>query len=77
MRLIDAKSKDLVRVKTFAKECGSFVCRINSMGIKKGDIIKVLNSSFFGPILVEANGSKIAICRGEAKKIEIEKIKEN
>lgn len=74
MKLVDAKSGDLVIVKDFTRDCDNFKCRINSMGIKKGDIAKVLNRSFFGPILVEVDGSKIAICRGEAQKIIVDKI---
>lgn len=74
MRLIDAKNGDLLRIKDFTRDCGNFKCRINSMGIKKGDIIKVLNRNFFGPILVEDSGVKVAICRGEAQKIIVDKI---
>ncbi|BCD62123.1 ferrous iron transport protein A [Nitratiruptor sp. YY08-26] len=76
MKLSDTKSGDIVRVVSFENECNEMQCKLEAMGFRRGDIVKVLQKSFFGPIQVEANGTKIALCRGQAKKIEVEKIKE-
>ncbi len=49
--------------------------RLEQLGLKKGQIIKIVNkSNFGGPILVEINGTKVAIGRGLASKI---RVKEN
>jgi len=74
MKLIEAKNKDIVKVVGFEGECDEFKCRLSSMGFMIGDVIKVLNKGFFGPIQIEANGAKIALCRGQAKKILVKKI---
>ncbi len=77
MKLSEAKSNELVKVVGFEKGCDEFACKLESMGFRKGDTVKVLNKSFFGPIQVEVNGVKLALCRGQAKKIEVKKIKEH
>ncbi|MRI59166.1 MAG: ferrous iron transport protein A [Epsilonproteobacteria bacterium] len=74
MKLSEAKQGTLVRVVDFEEGCDEFKCKLESMGFRRGDVIKVLSKSFFGPIQVEANGAKIALCRGQAKKIEVEPI---
>ncbi len=76
MKLSEAKSGDIVRVVSFENECDEMQCKLEAMGFRRGDIVKIVNKSFFGPIQVEANGAKIALCRGQAKKIEVEKVKE-
>ncbi|SMC09546.1 FeoA family protein [Nitratiruptor tergarcus] len=76
MKLSDTKSGDIVKVVSFENECNEMQCKLEAMGFRRGDIVKVLQKSFFGPIQVEANGTKIALCRGQAKKIEVEKVKE-
>ena len=75
MKLSAAKSGDVLRVIGFESECDEFRCKLESMGFRRGDIIKVINKGFFGPIQVEVNGAKLALCRGQADKIEVEKIK--
>ncbi len=75
MKLIEAKNGDIVKVIGYDGECDEFKCHLNAMGFIIGDIIKVLNKGFFGPIQIEANGTKIAMCRGQAEKILVEKIR--
>ena len=74
MRLIEAKSKDIVKIVGFEGECDEFKCRLSAMGFMIGDIIKVVHKGFFGPVQIEANGRKIALCRGQAQKILVKKI---
>ncbi len=76
MKLSDAKSGDIVKIVGFESECDEFKCKLESMGFRRGDIVKVLNKSFFGPIQIEDNGVKLALCRGQAQKIEVEKLNE-
>lgn len=74
MRLIDANSNDVVKIIGFDGECDEFKCHLTAMGFIVGDIIRVINKSFFGPIQIKSNGRKIALCRGQAKKILVEKL---
>ncbi len=74
MRLSDAKQGELLRVVGFEEGCDEFKCKLQSMGFQKGDVVRVLSKGFFGPIQVEVNKAKIALCRGQAKKIEVEPI---
>jgi len=74
MKLSDAKQGELVRVIGFERDCDEFKCKLEAMGLRRGDIVKVATKSFFGPIQVEVNGAKIALCRGQAQKIKVEKI---
>ena len=76
MRLIEAKSGDIVKIVGFEGECDEFKCRLSAMGFMIGDIIKILNKGFFGPVQIEANGAKIALCRGQAQKILVKKVVE-
>ena len=51
-----------------------FQSKILSLGIRIGKSIKVLSSQpFRGPIAIEVGGTKIALGRGMAEKIIIEK----
>ena len=43
------------------------------MGALKNSMGQIIHKSFFGPIEVEFNGSKIAIGRKMAKKIEVKR----
>jgi len=46
--------------------------RINTMGIHKGDILKVKRSGIMrGPILVNVHGMDVAVGRGMARKITV------
>ncbi len=74
MRLIEAKNGDIVKIIGFEGECDEFKCRLSAMGFMIGDIIKVVQKGFFGPIQIEVNGRKIALCRGQARKILVKKV---
>jgi len=74
MKLIDAKSGEIVKIVGFNGECDEFKCKLSAMGFMIGDEIKVLHKGFFGPIQIEANGIKIGLCRGQAKKILVKKL---
>ena len=74
MKLSDTKSGDVVRVRGFKEGCDEFKCRLEVLGLRKGDVINVIQNGFFGPVTVEAHGAKIALCRGQAKKIDVERI---
>ncbi len=74
MKLSDAKSGDWLKVLAIEHDCDEYACKLEAMGLRKGDMIKVLNKSFFGPVQIEVNGAKIALCRAQAKKIDVEKI---
>jgi Fe2+ transport system protein FeoA len=74
MRLSDAKAGDVVRIVGFEEGCDQFRCRLEALGLRKGDVVSVGQKAFLGPVTVEKDGAKIALCRGQAKKIEVEKI---
>jgi len=48
-----------------------FVSRLMNMGIKEGEVIKVLNNTS-GPVLVSLGNSRIALGRGASFKIFVE-----
>ncbi len=49
--------------------------RLSQLGIFPGDIIRVVRSGAFGgPIYIEVNGNAVAIGRGVASHIEVEKV---
>ncbi len=74
MKLSEAKEGDTLRILSFDEGCDEFQCRLEVMGLRRGDVVQIVNKGFLGPITVEAHGAKIALCRGQAKKIEVEKI---
>ncbi|BAF69882.1 FeoA family protein [Nitratiruptor sp. SB155-2] len=74
MKLSEARQGSQVRVLGFEKDCDEFKCKLESMGLRRGDVVYVQNKSFFGPIQIEVNGTKIALCRGQADKIRVEYI---
>ena len=48
---------------------------LEQMGIHSGDIVSVAGTGAFrGPILVEVNGSRVALGRGVARRIYVEPI---
>jgi ferrous iron transport protein A len=71
--LLDLKKGDIFKVIDFSKECKNFKHRIESIGLFKGQLGQVINKSFFGPIEIDIDGRKIAIGRGMAKKIVVQK----
>ena len=73
MKLIDLKKGDVFKIVDFDNICNNMKERLSSMGASKNSMGQVLHKGFFGPIEVEFNGSKIAIGRKMAKKIEVKK----
>jgi len=48
---------------------------LNKLGIHIGDTIKVIQfAPFHGPLVIKIHGSEVALGRGVASKIEVEKI---
>ena len=73
MKLIDLYKGDVFKIISFDDVCENMKERLSSMGASKNSMGQVLHKGFFGPIEVEFNGSKIAIGRKMAKKIEVKK----
>jgi len=73
MKLIDLKKGDVFKIVDFDNICNNMKERLSSMGASKNSMGQVLHKGFFGPIEVEFNGSKIAIGRKMAKKIEVKR----
>jgi ferrous iron transport protein A len=73
MKLIDLKKGDVFKIVDFDNICNNMKERLSSMGASKNSMGQIIHKSFFGPIEVEFNGSKIAIGRKMAKKIEVKK----
>jgi len=47
--------------------------RLSDMGLTPGTEVSVTNSAFFGPIEISVRGSKLALGRGIAMKILVER----
>ena len=73
MKLIDLNKGDVFKIISFDDVCENMKERLSSMGASKNSMGQILHKGFFGPIEVEFNGSKIAIGRKMAKKIEVKK----
>jgi len=73
MKLIDLKKGDVFKIVDFDNICNNMKERLSSMGASKNSMGQIIHKSFFGPIEVEFNGSKIAIGRKMAKKIEVKR----
>jgi ferrous iron transport protein A len=73
MKLIDLERGDVFKIISFENICENMKERLSSMGASKNSMGQILHKGFFGPIEVEFNGSKIAIGRKMAKKIEVKK----
>ena len=75
MLLSDAKPGDLVKIKGFGGGCDDFKCRLNSLGIRIGDIVEIKSKAFLGPIEIKNEDIDLALCRGQAEKIIVKPIK--
>jgi ferrous iron transport protein A len=73
MKLIELKKNDVFKIIDFGDVCEDMQKRLISLGANKNKIAQILNKGFFGPIEIDFNGTKIAIGRGMAKKIEVKK----
>ncbi len=75
MRLTDTKADDIVEIGEFLAPFCDVESRICSMGVSKGEVARVLSNSFLSPVLLDMDGSKIAISRTEAKNIQVKLIR--
>ncbi len=73
MDLTQARSGEVVRVKEILGGQRA-VTRLREMGLVEGALIKVIDNPIIGPIIVEVNGTKIALGRGMAKKVIVEPV---
>lgn len=71
MKLAEAKVADIVEVEEFLAPFCDIETRICSMGVSVGQRARVVSNSFLSPVLLDIDGSKIAISKAEAKKIEV------
>jgi len=74
MQLSDAKPGDLVKIKGFNEECDDFKHRLDSLGIRVGDVVEIKSKAFLGPIEIKKENIDLALCRGQAEKIIIKPI---
>ena len=51
------------------------VRKLQELGIREGSIIRVLRNPKIGPLLIEVDGSTIAIGKGLASKIAVEVVR--
>jgi len=75
LRLTDTKADDIVEIGEFLAPFCDVESRICSMGVSKGEVARVLSNSFLSPVLLDMDGSKIAISRTEAKNIQVKLIR--
>ncbi len=75
MRLTDTKADDIVEIGEFLAPFCDVESRICSMGVSKGEVARVFSNSFLSPVLLDMDGSKIAISRTEAKNIQVKLIR--
>ncbi len=73
MKLIELKKNDVFKIISFENSCKEMKQRLLSMGVKKGSMGQVINKAVWGPIEIDFDGSKLAVGRGMAKKIEVKK----
>jgi len=72
--LTEAKLNQRLKIVKIEGECGSLERRLMELGLAIGSEVVVKDKSY-GPIILEAHGSKIAIGRGMASKIFVEVLK--
>lgn len=75
MKLVDAKAGDIVEIEEFLAPFCDIESRICSMGVNRGEVARVVSNSFLSPVLLDIDGSKIAISKTEAKKIKVKLIR--
>lgn len=75
MKLIETSMDQQVTVKGFTGG-SNLVSKLYKLGIKEGVSVKIKKKSNICPILLEINGSTVAIGRGMAAKTIVEEEKE-
>jgi len=71
MYLSEVPEGKVVRVVGFAGGSGA-LRKLMELGIREGSIIRVVRNANIGPIIVEVEGSRIALGRGLASKVLVE-----
>jgi len=71
MRLVDVPEGKTAIVKALHGGYGALLT-LREMGINEDSVIKIVRKPMIGPIIVEVNGTKIAIGRGLASKVEVD-----
>ncbi|WP_201353409.1 FeoA family protein [Hydrogenimonas urashimensis] len=74
MRLSEAKTGDLVKIRGFEGGCDTFKSRLDALGIRIGDIVEIKSKAFLGPIEIKNENIDVALCRGQAEKIIVKPI---
>ena len=76
MTLKELKEGESGRIIGFINGCEEFKKRMDSLGFNIGDIVYMEKNSRFAPIKVSSNRCRnpLAICKGKAEKILIQKI---
>ncbi len=54
--------------------CDRVSRRLLALGIVPGSHVKIIRNAMFGPIILDADGARIALGRGVAEKIWVEKV---
>lgn len=75
MRLVDTKDGDFIEIEEFLAPFCDVESRICSMGVTKGERARVVSNSFLSPVLLDIDGTKVAISKTEAKKIKVKLIR--
>ncbi len=73
MDLSQAKSGAVVRVKGLLGGQRA-ITRLREIGLVEGTLVKVIDNPIIGPIIIEVNGTKIALGRGMARKVIVEPV---
>ncbi len=73
MDLSQARSGMVVRVKELLGGQRA-ITRLREIGLVEGSLVKVIDNPIIGPIIIEVNGTKIALGRGMARKVIVEPV---
>ncbi len=73
MDLSQVKSGMVVRVKELLGGQRA-VTRLREIGLVEGSLVKVIDNPIIGPIIIEVNGTRIALGRGMARKVIVEPV---
>ena len=71
--LIELEQGDKAIIKGF-RGGYRFQVQLNNLGVHEGDEIEIKKKGGFGPLLISVHNSNVAIGRGVASKIMVEKI---
>lgn len=78
VKIVEIRGGGFGKMHDAGNGCGKGVInRLRAMGIGMGQVVEVLHNPGIGPILVKVGESRIAIGRGMASKILVEKVEGN